>query len=289
MKSNFLHRALRAAIVLMACLGLVAASPIRTQGVGDALEFRETPYFLVMLVHATGLDYQDQPRLVRSLYKSQMKGGFLGHSWVLLSGIEGGRRQVVEAGLTPRDLESVQFFRGVLDLAEYGYVNPTAEQKRNPRYEPDPISYLWRDLGNGHLRMESQGGLEPTFAAKVDLDPGQYRRIKARLDPTLPSHKTFQVTGQQCSSFVAELAALAGVNLQHQVTIPIPREVEYSGKKVRLWSDPKYSSITFSSPDAVEADLKRLVASGRAANALSWYHSAAQYSEGSMRHVLAGR
>jgi hypothetical protein len=271
---NVQRRGWRGVVGLALCLGLFAAGAARAQGARGGAEFRETPHFLVLLVHATGLDYQDQPKLVRSLHKSQMKGGFLGHAWVMLSGLEGGRREVVEAGLTPEDLESVQFFRGVLDLARYGYVNPTAEQKRNPRHEPDPISYLWQDLGNGFLRTGRQGGLQPTFAAKVDLDAEQYRRIKARLDPKLPSHRRFQVTGQQCSSFVAELARLAGVDLRHQMTLPVPREVEYGGRTVRLWSDSRYSSITFSSPDVIEADLRRLVASGRAVNALSWYHSA---------------
>ena len=255
----------------------MAASFARAEGVSDTPALRETPYFLVLLVQASELDYQNQASLLRSLHKrSQLKGGFLGHSWVLLSGIENGRRRVVEAGLSPKGEGSMQFFRGVLDLAEYGYVNPTDEQKRQPRHEPDPISYLWRDHGNGYLQPASEAWIHPTYAVKLYLDAEQYRQIKARLDPALPSHKAFQLTGRQCSSFLVELAALAGVSLKHQVTIPIPREIQVGGRQVRLWNDPKYSSLTLSTPDVIEGELKQLVASGRAEDALPWYLSGAR-------------
>jgi hypothetical protein len=266
-----MHHAFQAFAVLLACLSAIAASLVRAQYPGDARESRASPHYLVLLVHATGLDYQNQANLLRSLYKSQMKGGFVGHAWVLLSGIENGRRTIVEAGLSPRGATGLQFFQGVLQLAEFGYVDPTDEQKNHPRHEPDPISYLWLDQGNGYLQPASEHSLRPTYAAKLDLNPDQYQRIKARLDPELPSHRSFQLTGQQCSSFVAELAALAGVKLKHQVTMAIPREVQYNGRRVRLWTDPRYSSITLSTPDVVQEDLKRLVASGRAVDALSWY------------------
>jgi len=280
METNFLHRAWRDVVVLFACLVLIPAGLARAQGAGDAARFGETPYFLVLLVQATGLDYQNHASLLRSLHKSQQKGGFIGHSWVLLSGIEDGRRRVVEAGLSPKDADSMQFLGAVLDLAEYGYANPTEAQKNNPRYEPDPISFLWKDHGNGHLQLAIDSWVRPTSAIKVDLTADQYRRITARLDPKLPSHKRFQLTGQQCSSFLAEIAALAGVNLKHQVTIPIPKEAQFNGRRVRLWSDPRYSSLTLSSPDVIEADFKRLVASGVAVNALTWYFAGAPSSPG---------
>lgn len=271
MKASLVRHALRVLALLLTSLGLMTAGPGWAQGPGDAREPRATPHYLVLLVHAIGLDYQNEANLLRALYKNQRKGGFIGHAWVLLSGFENGRREVVEAGISPKGAGSLEFFRGVLHLAEYGYVDPSDEQKTHPRYEPDPISYLWWDQGNGYLQPASEFSLRPTYAAKVDLNREQYRRIKARLDPELPSHRSFQLTGQQCSSFVAELAALAGVILKHQVTIPIPREAQVNGRRVRLWTDPKYSSITLSTPDVIQEDMKRLVASGRAVDALSWY------------------
>jgi len=269
------------------CLAL-SALYARAQGVVDAPGSRQSPYYLVLLVQATGLDYQNHERLLRSLYKSQMKGGFVGHAWVLLSGVENGQRVVVEAGLSPKDADTVQFFRGVLELAEYGYVNPTEAQKSNPRYEPNPISYLWRDHDNGHLQLAREAWLRPTFAARFVVDAEQYRHIKARLDPKLPSHRRFQLTGQQCSSFVAEIAALAGIDLQHRVTISIPNKVKFDGREVRLWSDPKYSSLTISSPDIIQADLKRLVARGQAEDVLAWYFAGIREA-GSQRYANAAQ
>lgn len=258
--------------VVAVFLGVMGAGALHAEGLDGAPRARETPYFLVLLVHATGLDYQDEKRLLRSLYKrGRFKGGFLGHSWVLLSGIEDGRRRVVEVGLSPKGEGSIQFFRGVLDLAEYGYVNPTAEQRRHPRQEPDPIGYLWRDHGNGYLQPASEARIRPTYAVKLDLDAAQYLAIRARLDSGLPEHRRFQLTGRQCSSFLAEIAALAGVRLRHQVTISIPRQIEVGGKQVRLWTDPAYASMTLSSPDVLEQELRRLVAAGRAENVLAWY------------------
>jgi hypothetical protein len=272
-----------ALILLVAFVGAIGPATLRAQELGGA-RLRETSYYLVLLVHATGLDYQNQAGLLRSLYKrSRFKGGFLGHSWVLLSGIENGRRRVVEVGLSPKGEGSIQFFRGVLELAEYGYVNPTPEQRRHPRHEPNPISYLWRDHGNGYLQPASEARIRPTYAAKLDLDAAQYHAIKARLDPTLPEHRSFQLTGRQCSSFLVELAALAGVSLRHQVTISIPQQVEVGGRQVRLWTDPAYGSMTLSSPDVIEQELRLLVARGRAEDALAWYLAGGAEGTGSAR------
>lgn len=272
MSPSRLGGALFALVLLVVSLGGTSPAPLWAGGFGAGPEVDETPYFLVLLVHATGLDYQDQASLLRSLYKrSRFKGGFLGHSWVLLSGVENGRRQVLEVGLSPKGEDSVQFFRGVLDLAEYGYVNPTAEQRRHPRQEPNPISYLWRDQGNGYLQPASEARIRPTYAAKLDLDQEQYRAIKARLNPALPEQKRFQLTGRQCSSFLVEIAALAGVSLSHQLTIAVPQQIEVGGRAVRLWMDPAYASMTLSSPDVIQESLKRLVASGRAEDVLAWY------------------
>ena len=228
--------------------------------------------FVVLLVAAAGLDYTDQGRLVRQFQKrSRFKQGFMGHSWVYLEGTRNGRREVIDAGLSPQGAGAIQFMGGVLDLARYGYVNPTADQRRNPRHEPNPIAYLWRDHGNGYLQPAAEPRLRPTYAARLELNAAQYRAIRARLNPDLPSHRGFQLTGQQCSSFLVEIAALAGVELEHEVTIEVPSEVRVGPETLRLWTDPRYARLTLSSPDVVERSLRVLVAQGRARDVLRWY------------------
>jgi hypothetical protein len=228
--------------------------------------------FVVFLVAAAHLDYGDQTRLVRQLQKrSRFKQGFMGHSWVYLEGWDRGRRQVFDAGLSPKGDGATQFMRGVLDLARYGYVDPTPQQRRDPRVDPNPIAYLWQDQRNGYLQPAAEARLRPSYAARVDLTQDQFRAIRAMMDPGRPSHRSFQLTGQQCSSFLVEVAAQARITLDHLVTILIPSQVRGGGKTLRLWTDPVYSRLTLSSPDVLEQSLKRLVAEGRATDALRWY------------------
>lgn len=228
--------------------------------------------FLVFLVAAGHLDYADQTRLVRQLYKrSQLKQGFMGHSWVYLEGWPNGRREVVDAGISPKGEGATQFIRGVMNLARYGHADPTELERRHPRPDPNPIAYLWADQDNGYLQPAAEAALRPTYAARVDLTPVRYSAVRALLDPTRPELRRFNLTGQQCSSFVAEVALAAGVRLEHRVTIRIPPEIRAGGETYRLWTDPAYSRLTLSSPDAVELSLKRLVAEGRATDVLDWY------------------
>ncbi len=230
------------------------------------------PPFLVLLVAAAHLDYGDQTKLVGQLQKrSQLKQSFMGHSWVYLEGSEDGRRQVYEAGLSPRGDGASQFIRNVLDLARYGRTNPSEAQRQNPRHEPNPIAYLWLDQGNGYLQPAAEAALWPTYAARLELTQAQFRAIRAMLDPNLPEHRSFQLTGRQCSSFLVEVAQAAGFSLEHEVTIEVPPNISLGGETYRLWTDPRYSRLTLSSPDVLEVSLKRLVAQGRATEALGWY------------------
>lgn len=228
--------------------------------------------FAVFLVAAAHLDYADQARLVRQLHKrSRLKQGFMGHSWVYLEGRHQGRREVIDAGLSPRGEGATQFIRGVLNLSRYGDADPTPWQRRNPRAEPNPIAYLWQDRHNGYLQPAAEAGLRPTYAARVDLDADRYRAVRALMDPRRPSHRSFSLVGQDCTSFMAEVALAAGLPLEHRVTIAVPERIRVGGETYRLWTDPAYARISLSSPDVAERSLRRLVAEGRARDALDWY------------------
>lgn len=228
--------------------------------------------FVVILVAAAGLDYGDPARLVRQLHKrAQFKQGFMGHAWVYLEGDHGGRREVIEVGLSPEGDGAVQYFRAVLSLARFGSPNPTEADRADPRPDPNPIAYLWQDQANGYLQPVREARLRPTSAVRLDLSNAQHAAIRARLEPSLGSHRSFQLTGQQCTSFVVEIAALAGVTLNPEVTIDIPREIRLQGQVLRLWTDPVYSRLTLDSPDALERELQAVVASGRGRDVLRWY------------------
>jgi len=67
------------------------------------------------------------------------------------------------------------------------------------------------------------------------------------------------------------VAALAGLELSADVTLPISSEMEISGRRCRLWSDPQYAAVTFASPDRLERAFREAVIKGEVEDATSWY------------------
>jgi len=76
----------------------------------------------------------------------------------------------------------IRFVEGVLNLANYGYADPTAAEKQQYWYEPNPIKHLWEERNDGFFQQGS-GLRAPTFAAKVDVTGTQFEKILAFMDP----------------------------------------------------------------------------------------------------------
>jgi hypothetical protein len=51
----------------------------------------------------------------------------------------------------------------------------------------------------------------------------------------------------------------------------VDASIYYHGTKIRLWEDPCYSTLTFSTPDQLEKSLMEAVANGKGEYALDWY------------------
>ena len=235
--------------------------------------FTKSEYYIVFLVAARHLDYSDSRILFEAVSNidNKMRRSRVGHSWIYLRDIKDREIIIMEGGQSVGfgKLET-GFVEGVVNLANYGYAEPTAAEKQHYRYEPNPIKHLWDERNDGFYQQGS-GLLAPTFAAKVDITQEQFEKVLAFMDPDKHSYKKFSLTGKQCSSFVAEAAELVGLKLEHVVTIDIPPEFELNGKRYRLWQNPKYSKLTFSTPDVLECSLIQLVMEGRAEYALDWY------------------
>jgi len=107
--------------------------------------------------------------------------------------------------------------------------------------------------------------------AKVNITKDQFERIVRFIDADTYTFENFSIIDKQCTTFVVKLAAMVGLKLDHMVTVKIDGEITVSGQKYRLWTNPKYSKITFASPDKLEASLRRAVAGGNAEYALDWY------------------
>lgn len=235
-------------------------------------EKAQSPFFIVFLVDACHLDYSDNRSFFKTVAKHPSNGnknGSVGHAWIYLQGIIDGEDVFLEGGHSG-ELGIVQpkYFEGLINYFEYGYANPSERQKKCPRYEPNPIKYLWESQHDGFFQWGA-GNHQPTFAAKVDLTQKQFFQILYFVQSYCFSD--YSLIGNQCSSFVAQIASLAGLDLECEVTIAISPSIYMAGQNLRLWTDPGYSQLTVSSPDILECSLMRAVREGRAECALEWY------------------
>jgi hypothetical protein len=217
-------------------------------------------YFVVFLVNARHLDYSDGSKLLKTVAKHPSdwsKNGDVGHAWIYLEGTDDKGLFVLEGGHSGElGILQPKYFEGVMNHIEKGD-------------EPNPVKYLWETQKDGFFQKGSSYH-KPTFAAKVDLTKEQFYRIRRYIQ--FYDYSNYAITGNQCASFVAQIAEIAGLSLQSTVTIPIKPTVKFKGETYPLWSDPIYNEITISSPDILEISLKQAVKEGKAQSALKWYN-----------------
>lgn len=236
---------------------------------------QEDDFFLVILVDACHLDYTNTYQFFQSVAIHPGNGSMrsdLGHAWIYLQGkCKNGRKFVLEGGHSgEREASPVGYFDGIMNYNEWGYANPTEEQMHHPRDEPNPVKYLWTVREDGFFQKGS-GGHSPTFAAKIPLSSQQFKSILSFIRPCNYPYQCYGLMRNQCCTFVAQVAALAGLSLETQMTMPIASSLYYRKVRVRLWENPCYSILTFSTPDIVEKSLMQAVKNGQAEYALDWY------------------
>lgn len=236
--------------------------------------FIEADHYLVVLVTARQLDYSNGRELFKTMAKHPSDGsknGDVGHAWIYLCGIYDGKPIYIEGGHSGElGCERPKYFEGVMNYFESGYSNPTPVELRNPRYEPNPVKYLWASPKDGFFQTGC-GGHVPTYAAKINISHEQFLEILDFINPLNYDYLDYSITKNQCSSFAANVAAIAGLQLDDKVTMRIDPSIKIFGEDIRLWTDPQYSTITFSSPDILEKSLKIAVRDGRAQEATKWY------------------
>jgi hypothetical protein len=211
------------------------------------------------------LDYTNNVSFLQTLITHPSDGSTtrdFGHVWIYLHGLEYGLPVAFYGGHSG-ELGRCQakYFDGIMNYIDYGYANPTSDQIKQFKYEPNPIKYLWETQKDGYFEWGA-GMHSPTYAAKIDLTVEQYERILdyIRNYPV----QDYSLTGNQCSSFASNVTAFAGVYLECNVTIPIDPVLYWRGEKIRFWEDPFYSQLTISSPDIIERSLMRAVELGQA-------------------------
>lgn len=213
------------------------------------LSAQSSDYSLMILVDARGLDYSCASNFLLSL-SSQPRTtyGRFGHAWIYLKGIEEGIPVYIEGGHSgERGVMCPQYFDGVMDLVD--------------AKDPNPIRYLWEIQPDGFFE-EGSGHHKPNAGIKIEITEEQYLAIKDFI--CAAKYDDYAITGNQCSSFVAQIAAIAGVNLVYEVTLEIPQNICFGGRKMVLWTDPCYSQITFGSPDKILESFAPLIQSHQA-------------------------
>ena len=235
-------------------------------------------FFLVILVNARHLDYQNVKRLFSTIAKhpsDASKNGDVGHCWIYLQGCVDGKQVIVEGGHSGElGLERPKYFDGVMNLWEYGYLAPSEEQKACPRYEPNPVKYLWTSTNDGFFQ-QGAGHHHPTYAVEVELTQQQYVEILHFIENY--DFKEYSIRNHQCCTFATQVAQIAGLSIEDKIEVELEPVVQVCGVDVRLWSAPCYSKLIFSSPDIVERSMKKAVAEGKAKNALQWYYKKRPY------------
>jgi hypothetical protein len=241
---------------------------------GLVVDLYGEPFSLVFLVDAPHLDCSNNNTLIKTIAKHPSNGsknGDVGHAWIYLQGVIDGKKVFVEGGHSGElGITQAKYFDGIMNYIEYGYANPNLEQQRNPRYEPNPIKYLWAVQHDGFFQRGC-GRHRPTFAAKIEITEDQFHRILKFIQPQNYNYRDYSLIGNQCSSFVVQVASLVNFQIESKQAIPIQQYLVAKGECFKLWEDPQYSTLIISSPDAIECSLKRAVRERRAVNALDWY------------------
>lgn len=234
----------------------------------------EPDYFIVFLVDAPHLHYRDNNTLLKTIAKHPSNGsknGDVGHAWIYMQGIQNGQRVFIEGGHSGElGIAQAKYFDGIMNYIEYGFSNPTPQQKMCPRYEPNPIKYLWEQQNDGFFQTGS-GKHTPTYAAKIAITPEQFQRVMDFLQPDNYCYSNYALTDHQCSTFVSQVGDLLNFPIYSQMTINIDRYLTFGGETFCLWEDPRYAMLTFASPDVIECSLKLAVNEGRAQYAMPWY------------------
>lgn len=220
------------------------------------VKFKPSSCFLIVLVDAPHLDYSNTFNLLKSIGKhprTGCKNGSVGHAWIYL--YKDGK--IIEGGHSgERGFLQPKYFDGIMDLVEAG--------------DKNPIRYLWAIQRDGFFQQGS-GSHQPSLACAIHLNALQYQEIISFLHNY--QFKNYCLQGQQCVSLVMQVAALAGLELGGRVSIPVSPVVFFNGMQIPLWTDRRYSILSFYSPDFLELSMLKALNENRAADALRWYKS----------------
>jgi hypothetical protein len=203
-------------------------------------------YYLYILNEAANWDYSDPMSFLLSIWQRPWA-----HSWLILE--------------SPKD------------RLEFGHTGDLGQAK--PRYhvgilqrvrhkDPNPIGYLWQTMSDGLLQT-GKPDRPPTFVWRMPITRRRHQLIYEYVMHR--RYDQFGVRSNNCTDMVIETAALAGINLIHRIRLTWPQETKVLGRMRRVWTDPQYRILEYSTPDVLEVDLRQIARSGIGSDVTEWY------------------
>jgi len=208
-------------------------------------------YYLYILTEAAKWDFSYAPGLLFSIWRHPWA-----HSWIILES-PGDRLEFGHTG--DFGLEKPRYHKGVIQRIREG--------------DPNPIAYLWQTMSDGEFQI-GKPNRPPTFVWKMPITQRRYQLIYEYVMNR--KYDQFGLRSNNCTDMVAETAALAGINLIHRIRLTLPPETKFLGKTARIWTDPQYRILEFSTPEVLEVDLRQLARMGIGSDVTEWYLSLQQ-------------
>ena len=203
-------------------------------------------YFLYVLTEAANWDFSQATSLLLSIWLRPWA-----HAWIILESPQ----NRLEGGHTGDfGLERPRYHEGVSRRVRDG--------------DPNPIAYLWQTMADGQFQ-KGKPNRPPTFVWRMPITRRRYQLIYEYV--VQRKYDQFGVRANNCTDMVVEVAALAGINLGHRIRLSLPPEMKVWGRTRRVWTDPQFRILEFSTPEVLEPDLRQLARMGIGSDATEWY------------------
>ena len=216
--------------------------PVTRTPVGDE------GYYLYVLSESADWDFSNPKSLLISIWMRPS-----GHGWLILES-PGNRFEFGHTG--DFGLAQPRYHEGVLQGIKRG--------------DPDPISYMWRTMSDGQFQT-GKPNRPPTFVWRMPITQRRHQLIHEFV--TQRKYDQFGVRTLNCADMVVETAAVAGINLINRIRLTMPSETKMWGRMTRVWIDPQYRTLEFSTLEVLEPDLRHLAQMGIGSDATAWYLS----------------
>lgn len=203
-------------------------------------------YYLYILNEHANWDYSDAASLAFTIWMRPWA-----HSWLILES-PGDRLEFGHTG--DLGITKPRYHEGVFKKIREG--------------DPNPIAYLWQTMADGTLQI-GKPNRPPTFVWRMPITRRRYQLIHEYVMQR--KYEQFGLRTNNCTDLVAEVAALAGINLIHRIRLTGPQEVKILGRPRRVWTDPQYRILEYGTPEVLDADLRQLARLGIGSDVTEWY------------------